>query len=585
MMTFIGRRSLTRRSLTRRSLTRGASRVASLIAGLVAVALAVGITGCSGIPRSGSVQQGQPVSQEGVNAIEFLPASPFAGATPEQILRGFLDAASSPQDDFAIAREYLGSAFKTVWDASASVNIDSGNRSFTEQTETTATLETVTSATVDGRGQYREVRPNSPLQVNYEFVNEGGEWRISAAPDGVIIDRFTFDQVFASHSLYFFDPTFTHFVPDVRWFPSGSSTATRIMKALLLGPAEWLAEGGAVVTAFPAETALVADAVPIASRMALVDLTSQALEATREGLQHMQAQASASLSSVDTVSTVELLVDGNVQEIVTVTNPSLDVNARVDGRALAMADGAFGFLTDTAVESIPSLSPLLAPLNPSAVTVASSLTVAAARTDAGVVLLRSTSGVTVLDDRQGLISPALDSANYIWSVPADAPLDIYVYSTDGQREGVVAPWSEATKIVALNISRDGSRLVALLEQDGKTRFVAANIQRGDRNRPVKIGTPIELATDAGIPLDAAWADALTVVSLVEVSDGSSRLISQTLGGQSERLPDSVGIVSLAGANIASQLRILSADGNLSVLRGSSYWQVVASKVSVLATLQ
>ena len=562
----------------------------SLGASLVVIAMAAGITGCSGIPRSGSVQQGQPVSSEVSNAIEFLPASPFPGATPEQILRGFLDAASSPQDDFAIAREYLSSSFTTTWDASASVNVDLGNRSFSEGSETTATretatLETATAATVDARGQYREVRPNSALTVPYEFVSEGGEWRISAAPDGVIIDRFTFDQVFATHSLFFFDPTFTHFVPDVRWFPSGSSTATRIMKALLLGPADWLAEGGAVVTAFPAETALVADAVPVASRMALVDLTSQALDATRAGLQNMQAQATASLSSVDTVSGVQLLVDGNVQEIVTVANPNLDLNARVDGRPLALIDGQFGFLNDATVEPIAALSPLMEPLNPSAAIVASSLTLAAARTDEGVVLLRSTSGITVLDDRPGLISPALDAANYIWSVPSDAPLDIYIYSTDGQREGIEAPWSAATRIVALNISRDGSRLVALLEQEGKTRFVAANIQRGDRNRPVKIGTPIELATDAGIPIDAAWADPFTVVSLVQASDGSSHLVSQTLGGQSEKLPDSVSVVALAGANMMSQLRILTADGNLSVLRGSSYWQVVASNVSVLATLQ
>lgn len=557
----------------------------ALGASFIALALVVGVTSCSGIPRSGSVQQGQPVSPEGPNAIEFLPASPFAGATQEQILRGFLDAASSPQDDFAIARQFLGSGFKPLWDASASVNVDLGNRSFSEESETAGTLETVISATVDARGQYQEVRPTAPLMISYEFVNEDGEWRISAAPDGVVIDRFTFDQVFAAHSLYFFDPTFNHFVPDVRWFPSGSSTATRIMKALLLGPADWLAEGGAVVTAFPTETALVADAVPIASRVAIVDLTSQALEATRAGLQQMQAQASASLSSIDTVSSVELLVDGNVQEIVTITNPSLDLNARIDGRPLAMIDGAFGFLTDTTVEPVTGFSPLIKTLNPSALTMASALTIAVARTDAGVVLLRPTSDVTLLDDRPGLISPALDSANYVWSVPVDAPQDIFVYSTDGQREGIEVPWTAASQIVALNISQDGTRLVALLEEAGKTRFVAANIQRGEGNRPVKIGTPIELATDAGTPLDSAWADPLTVVSLFQASDGTSRLVSQTLGGQSARLPDSISIVALSGANTATQLRILSADGSLSVLRGASYWQVIASKVSLLATLQ
>lgn len=552
---------------------------------LISLAMGIGIAGCAGIPRSGAVHEGQPVSQEGPNAIEFLPASPFDGATQDQILRGFLDAASSPQDDFAIAREFLGSAFRTSWDASASVNVDLGIRAIASTSVNTSTLSTEASATVDARGQYREIKPSVPIALTYEFVNEGGQWRISSAPDGVVIDRFTFDQIFATHPLYFFDPTFTHLIPDLRWFPSGSSTPTRIMKALLLGPADWLAEGGAVVTAFPEGSALVADTVPIVARVAAVDLTPQVLEAPSGGLQHMLAQATASLNTVDSVSDVELLVDGNVQQIPTSANVNPDLTARVDGRPLVMADGTFGFLNETSVEPVAGLSPLLETLNPSAVTVDSSLSLAAARTDAGVALVRSTSGVTLLDSRPNLISPALDSWNFIWTVPADAPSQVLVYSTDGQATPVTTPWPAATRIVALNVSRDGSRVVALLEDAGSTRFVAASIQRGDRNRPTVIGTPIELATDAGTPLDATWADPVTVVSLVQAADGSSLLMSQTIGGQSERLPDSVTSISLAGANVITQLRVRASDGSLSVLRGSAYWQVVFGNVSVLATLQ
>jgi len=560
-------------------------RAVGVVAAIVAIAVSVSITGCSGIPRSGVVQQGQPVSQEGPNAIEFLPASPFDGATQEQILRGFLDAASSPQDDFAIARQYLGSAFKATWDASAKVNVDLGVRTFATGSANSSTLNTEISATVDARGQYSEIKPSVPIALTYQFVNEGGQWRISAAPDGVVIDRFTFDQIFSTHALYFFDATFTHLVPDLRWFPSGGSTATRIIKALLQGPTAWLAEGGAVVTAFPTGTTLVADAVPITSRVARVDLTPQALDGPSGALQHMHVQAAASLNSVDTVSDVELLVDGNLQEIASAVNPTLDINARVDGRPLVMADGSFGFLNDTTIEPVAGLSPLLESLKPTAVTVDSSLSLAVARTEAGVALVRSTSGITVLDGRPGLISPALDSSNYIWTVPADAPTEILVYSTDGQATPVSAAWPAASRIVALNLSRDGSRIIALLEQDGQSRFVVANVQRGDRNRPIAIGTPHDLATDAGTPLDATWVDSVTVVSLVAGTDGTSRLMSQTIGGQSEKLPDSAAAVSLAGANVITQLRVRGSDGNLLVLRGSAYWQVVASKVSVLATLQ
>lgn len=557
----------------------------TLLVGAMGLALTIGVAACSGIPSTGVVHQGSPLVADDSSAIEFLPASPADGATQEQILRGFLDAASSPQDDYAIAREYLATSFSPLWDASASVTVDLGVRTITPTTDSATSLQTATSATVDGRGEYNEVKPAVPLSLSYEFTQENGQWRLSAAPAGVVIDRFTFDQVFSTHALYFFDPTFTQLVPDLRFFPSGSSTTTRIMKALLLGPAKWLAEGGAVVTAFPADTALVADAVPIAARVATVDLTAQALEATREGLMHMQAQAAASLTSVETVSAVKLLVDGNAQEIAVSSNLNLDVTIRVDARPLATMNGTFGFLNGESVEPITGLSELLQPLSPSAVTVASSLTLAAARTEAGVVLVRSTSGITVLDSRRALISPTLDPSNYIWSVPVEAPTEINVYSTDGQMTQVVAPWPEASHIVALNVARDGSRLVALLEQDGQARFVAANIQRGEKNRPVAIGAPINLVTASGLPLDATWADPFTVVSLVEGTDGSSHLVSQTLGGPSQVLPSSVAVVSLAGANMLAQLRVRAADGSLYVLRGTSYWQIIASDVSMLATLQ
>jgi len=556
-----------------------------LFSSFLVIAVTMSIAACSGIPRSGTVQQGAAVAADDSSTIEFLPSSPTEGATQEQILRGFLDAASSPQDDFAIAREYLAGSFASSWNASALVTVDLGTRTVVPATDKAASLQTMTSATVDSRGQYREVTPATALTQEYDFIQESGQWRISAAPPGVILDTFTFDQVFSTHALYFFDPTFTQLVPDLRYFPSGSSTTTRIMKALLQGPSEWLAEGGAVVSAFPAGTALVADAVPIAARVAKVDLTSQALEATREGLIHMQAQASASLSTVDGVSAVGLLVDGNEQEIALSSNPNLDITTRVDARPLVSINGRFGYLTGDTVEPIEGLSRFLQPLNASAITVAALQTFAAARTEAGVVMVRSDQGVTLVDPREGLISPTLDPSNYIWSVPTNAPTEVNISSTDGQVTQLVAPWPEATRIVALNIARDGSRLVALLQQAGQTRFVAANVQRGERNRPVAIGTPFDLKTSSGIPLDATWADPFTVVSLVQSADGQSRLVSQPLGGKSQELPSSGPVVSLAGANMMTQLRIRSAEGNLFVLRGASYWQLIASDVFVLGTLQ
>ena len=70
-----------------------------LLALLAAMMTVLALTACSGLPTSGSVNPGLP--QEDVpEAPDFLfqPNSPQPGMTPQQIVQGFVDAATSPED-------------------------------------------------------------------------------------------------------------------------------------------------------------------------------------------------------------------------------------------------------------------------------------------------------------------------------------------------------------------------------------------------------------------------------------------------------------------------------------------------------
>ncbi|NDD75789.1 MAG: hypothetical protein EBZ40_12590, partial [Gammaproteobacteria bacterium] len=245
----------------------------------------------------------------------FLPASPELGASPEQILRGFIDAASSPQNDYAVAREFLSMALNVDWKPNARVIVDGGSRDYVVTADGTITLVTQSQAVVDERGDYSERDIPERVSLTYSFVQENGEWRIASAPEGVLLERYTFDQIFGQHALYFFDPTFSLLVPDVRYFPSRASTPTRIMKALLAGPSPWLASSGAVVTAFPPDTQLVAETVPITGTSASVDITGNALNSTLEQKRLMLRQAAASLSSLSSIFTVQLSIAGVPQDI------------------------------------------------------------------------------------------------------------------------------------------------------------------------------------------------------------------------------------------------------------------------------
>jgi len=81
--------------------------------------------------------------------------------------------------------------------------------------------------------------------LSFSFEEQGGEWRISEAADGIVLSQTSFALAFREQALYFFDPTYRFLVPDVRWFPFRQTIPARIVRALLAGPTSWL-QGGVV---------------------------------------------------------------------------------------------------------------------------------------------------------------------------------------------------------------------------------------------------------------------------------------------------------------------------------------------------
>lgn len=144
----------------------------------------------------------------------------------------------------------------------ASVTLDDpSTRTFTQVTDTAIEVGIVPRATVDSLGVYSERSGEGQAKLDYSFTKVDGEWRITSAPDGIVLEQSLFETVFDEHALQFFDPQWSTFVPDLRWFPSGSSTATRVVTALLDGPSAWLAQS--VTTAFPDGTKLARSSVPV----------------------------------------------------------------------------------------------------------------------------------------------------------------------------------------------------------------------------------------------------------------------------------------------------------------------------------
>ena len=548
-----------------------------LLAASVALVVLV-LTGCAAIPSSGPVQVGDPVPPASRPDIDILVPGPVAGQTQPEILRGFINAALSPRNNYEVAREYLTESFRDEWQADEGATIDVlADREVQTVDDTRMRISATPAAALGPNGQYEEPDSSTPIPLEYRFEQVDGEWRISNAPRGILIDQVGFTQVFDDYTVYFFDPTFQYLVPDVRWYAVREAAQTSIVQAMLAGAADWLAPG--VASAFPEGVQLEPAAVPVSGGVASVSLTGAAFDSVST-VQGMQQQLEASLVGVREIRGVELTLNGVEPDVPSDPDPP-NRNPRVDPRTVVFDGEVLGHLATTgeSIEPIPGLSDQVTSLAPTGVALGPGEESAAVRAADGVWLVRSGEAPVLLDPRDGLITPAFDNEGIVWSVPASLPDQLAWYAPDGTASGQVdVPWS-ASAIAAMEISRDSTRIIALLAEGGRTHFVAASIQRDENGLPIALGAmPLGLDDVAGTPLDVTWLDSRTVASITAVPDGTTRIVTQELGGFANQRDGPVGGVLIDGGN--DDLRALTADGDLDVRSGVG-WQIRASGIRLL----
>jgi hypothetical protein len=436
------------------------------------------------------------------------------------------------------------------------------------------------AASLGSNGQYEEPDSGTPIALDYEFEQVEGEWRISIAPPGILIDRASFAQVFRKYTVYFFDPTYRYLVPDVRWYALRESAQTSIVQAILAGAVDWLAPG--VVSAFPEGVQLEPAAVPVSGSVANVSLTGAAFDDLAT-VQRMQAQLDASLIGVRNIRSVDLRLNG-VDPDAPELSPAPVRAPRVDPRTVVFDGETLGHLASSgeSIDPIPELSAQVAAMAPTGAAIGPGGETAAVLNASGVSLVTAGEDTVLLDPRANLVTPAIDGEGVVWSVPSDAPDALVWFAQDGTTGQVASPWS-GSSIAAIEVSRDSTRIVALLADGVSTHFIAASIERDGDGNPIELGTvPLRLDDVSGTPLDVAWLDSRTVASITGLADGSTRIVTQELGGIASQRDGPVGGVLIDGGN--NDLRALTSTGALDVQSGVS-WQVRAEGIRFVAAQQ
>lgn len=242
---------------------------------LALVITAALLGGCASLPSNLNVEAGPELSTPDQQDLSFYsPASPLPGATPSEIVSGFLAAGTGPQNDYQVAREYLTDDFAARWRPGQQTLIRLGAYELEPASEVALVVNVPVGAKVNEDGSYENISPTT-TNLRFRLAQENGEWRISSAPNLTVVSVPVFEVVFSQFPIYFLDSSGSQLVPDVRWFPKRSSTPTQLVNALLNGPAAWLSES--VLSAIPAGTKLQVNAVLVQEGKAMVDLDATAL--------------------------------------------------------------------------------------------------------------------------------------------------------------------------------------------------------------------------------------------------------------------------------------------------------------------
>jgi len=194
-----------------------------------------------------------------------------------------------------------------------------------------------------------------------------------------------------------------------------------------------------------------------------------------------------------------------------------------------------------------------------------------------------------LDTRSGLVDPTIDPYGTVWSVPRDDPGAVHAYLPGGDVVEVADAWSGATAIAGMALSRDGTRIAAVVSAGGRTALWVAGVVRDGDGVPVRLGTPVpQLAVVGGAVvgvtrIGVTWIDEVTV-GVLSSGDAEATVLEQVVGGPTSLSTGGSDMASIAGGSGISSLRLRAEDGTLYVKRGTA-WQPTATGILVLATQQ
>lgn len=218
------------------------------------------LVGCATIPTQ---TEPQPLDIGGGQSSAAPVPQPQPGASPADIVQDWVRDGGDPGGKHADARAYLADSAKNSWNDSASLTVVADNPVIAEPapsppgTPANERIVTLTATDVGQLGPDNAFQPQFTQLVMPITVQKqaDGQWRIVQPPDGVVLTQSEFTSYYRAVPIYFFDPTLSALVPDLRYIANdaGGDEAARVIDELLSGPSNAMAN--ALRSAIPSNVA------------------------------------------------------------------------------------------------------------------------------------------------------------------------------------------------------------------------------------------------------------------------------------------------------------------------------------------
>ena len=545
---------------------------------LTAVALVVAIVGagCASIPNEGAVHNAPAEPEEPVPSV-FDPPGPKPGASPEEIVEGFITAMKAQPITSDAAREFLTDGAIDQWEPKKQTVVFS-DKVITSADNAKVELVLDTYATLGRRGAFTPTHGDDRA-VDLELKKENGQWRISNPPDAYLIDETQFEEHYQAISLYFVADSHRFAVPEPVYLPVGDQLPTYAMNALLRGPGDDL---GSVVTSYlPEDSGLDVSVRVDDEGVAEVRLIGEFEDLDVDARQAMSAQIVLTLGQVPGVEGVRILVDGVTYEVsgseevqpITSWNgydPSVSPSpttlyAMRQGQLVVVEDDnmhAFagpweGSRADIGDFGIDADENRIAVVDKSRKSV-----------DVRSLAVNDEQSQEVLNGTN-LLSPQWDSLDWLWVVDAQRTSTSIAAWHDGDLRPIPIGDLAGMRVSGFSVSPDGARFAAVAAPpNSKSPEKDEALYVGHVRRKPDGNAPMEVVAMRRVPIEPdslrdirsiAWRDATHLVALAARGSNNVQPYMVAIDGSSISGGAAVGQTGLPGVGASS----VAASGRIS----------------------